>query len=178
MTRNPLLAAGLAAAFALAASSALAQNADKTSQKFIKTVIQHNYAEIDLGKLAEQKAKSAEAKAFGEKLVKDHSDANQKAIAAAQQLGVDPPKSADISHKAGYLKMKMLSGDSFDRSFAKDMVKDHQADIKQFQKEAQKNDAAGQFAKETLPTLQDHLKMAQDLNRSVRSTTGSGSRQK
>ena len=43
------------------------------------------------------------------------------------------------------------------------MVKDHQDDIKEFQKEASKNDAAGQLAKETLPTLRKHLQAAQRL---------------
>jgi putative membrane protein len=60
--------------------------------------------------------------------------------------------------------LKLLSGESFDRSFAKSMVKDHQDDIKEFQKEASKNDPAGQLAKETLPTLRKHLHAAQRLS--------------
>jgi len=48
--------------------------------------------------------------------------------------------------------------------------------VKKFQQESSKNDPAGQFAKETLPTLQEHLQMAQQLNRTVNGTTGSGSR--
>src|SRR5690349_17958625 len=176
MTRNPLLAAGLAAAFALAAAPAIAQNADKASKSFIKTAIEHNYAEIDVGKLAAEKGKSAEVKQYGERMVKDHTEANQKAIAAAKQMGIDPPTSADMSHQATYLKLKILSGDSFDKSFAKGMLADHQKDVKEFQKESSKNDPAGQFAKETVPTLQEHLKMAQQLNQSLNGTTGSGSR--
>ena len=176
MTRNSLLVAGVGAAFVLAASPSLAQNADKASQSFIKTAIQHNYAEIDVGKLASEKGKSAEVKQYGERMVKDHSDANQKAIAAAKQMGIDPPTSADMMHKGTYLKLKVLSGDRFDKSFAKGMVSDHQNDVKKFQQESSKNDPAGQFAKETLPTLQEHLQMAQQLNRTVNGTTGSGSR--
>jgi putative membrane protein len=152
------------------------QKADKESQNFIKTAIQHNYAEIDVGKLAQEKGNSPEVKAFGAKLVQDHSDANQKAIAAAKQLGVDPPSGADTMHKAGYLKLKVLSGDTFDRTFAKDMVKDHDHDVKEFQKASQKPDAAGEFAKATLPTLQAHLQTAQSL--AQKTTTGSGSKNK
>src|SRR5690348_6040590 len=117
MTRNPLLAAGIAAAFALAATPALAQNADKARKSFIKTAIEHNYAEIDVGKLAAEKGKSAEVKQFGARMLKDHSDANQKALAAAKQMVIDPPKSADLGQQATYLKLKVLSGDTFDRSF-------------------------------------------------------------
>ena len=49
-----------------------------------------------------------------------------------------PPTASAVSDKAGYLKLKMLSGDGFDKAFAKDMVEDHQKDIKEFQKEAAK----------------------------------------
>src|SRR6185312_15672656 len=124
------------------------------------------------------KGKNAEVKQYGERMVKDHSDANEKAIAAAKQMGIDPPKSADMGHQATYLKLKILSGDSFDKSFAKGMLADHKKDVKEFQKESSKSDPAGQFAKETVPTLQEHLKMAQQLNQGLNGTTGSGSRNK
>jgi putative membrane protein len=71
------------------------------------------------------------------------------------------------AHRAAYLKLKVLSGDSFDRSFAKAMVKDHEADIKEYQKASSQSDAAGAYAKETLPTLQHHLQEAQSLNQQV-----------
>jgi putative membrane protein len=50
------------------------------------------------------------------------------------------------------------------------MVADHKKDISEFQKEAKKNDAAGSFAKETLPTLQKHLEAA--LSLAASGTTG------
>jgi putative membrane protein len=78
-----------------------------------------------------------------------------------------------VTQKAGYLKLKVLSGDTFDRTFAEDMVKDHQADISEFQKESQKSDPAGNFAKDTLPTLKQHLQQAQQL---TQQTQTSGSR--
>jgi putative membrane protein len=57
----------------------------------------------------------------------------------------------------------MLSGDAFDRAFGNGMVTDHQSDIKEFRKEALKDDRAGAFAKESLPTLQNHVQAAQSL---------------
>jgi putative membrane protein len=165
MIRKPMLALGLAAAMVLSATAALAQQPDKASQKFIKDAIQANLAEIDAGKLAQDKSKNDAVKEYGALMVKDHSDANEKAKQVASQLGVTPPTGASVSEKAEYLKLKLLSGATFDRSFAKGMVKDHQAVIKEFQKQAQKSDAAGAFAKETLPTLQHHLEMAQQLQK-------------
>lgn len=124
MSRKFILAAGVAAAMAFSASAALAQgkSADKDSVKFIKNAIEGNYAEVDTGKLAQEKGKSDAVKQFGAMLVKDHSAANDKAIAAAKQLGVDPPTGSGMTAKAEYLKLKVLTGDSFDKSFGKSVV--------------------------------------------------------
>ena len=165
-----MLAIGLAGA--LAAGTAMAQTnsstqgkaADKASQKFIKAAIEGDIAEIDVGKLAQEKGQSEAVKQYGAMLVKDHGAHKAKAEEVASQLGVTPPTGSSFGEKATYTKLKLLSGDSFDRSFAKAMVKDHQEDIKEFQKEASKNDPAGQLAKETLPTLRKHLHAAQRLS--------------
>ena len=69
-----------------------------------------------------------------------------------------------------YDRMSKLSGENFDRQFAKDMVEDHKKDIKAYEKEAKKNDAAGAYAKEALPTLHKHLDTAQSLSGAA--TTG------
>ena len=168
--KSPFLAIGLAAAMAFSASAALAQDktaASKDSQKFIKAAIQGNYAEVDVGKLAQEKGKNDAVKQYGAMLVKDHGAANDKARQASSQIGIDPPTGSGAAHRAAYLKLNVLSGDSFDRSFAKAMVKDHEADIKKYQKASSKSDAAGAYAKETLPTLQHHLQEAQSLNQQV-----------
>lgn len=174
MKRNPMLAIGLALAFALAAGGAQAQNktADKASQKFISNAIEGNYAEIEVGKLAQEKGKSDAVKQFGQMLVTDHSAANETAKQVASEIGVTPPTGASVGEKATYLRLKMLSGDTFDRAFARAIVSDHKSDIKAFQKEVTKNDPAGEFAKQTLPTLQKHLQSAQQLQQKSQ-TTGS-----
>jgi len=164
-TKTTILAIGLAGA--LAATSAIAQTkqADKDSQKFIKAAIQGDIAEVDVGKLAEEKGQSDAVKQYGARLVKDHGEHKSKAEQVAGQLGVEPPTGSSLMQKATYAKLKMLSGAMFDRSFAKSMVKDHQDDIKEYKKEASKKDVAGQLANETLPTLQHHLKAAQSLEK-------------
>lgn len=171
-----ILASSVAAVLAFFGSAGLAQdkNADKDSQKFIKTAIEGNLGEIDVGKLAQEKGKSQAVKSYGNMLVKDHGAANEKAKHVAKQLGVEPPTGSGISAKATYLKLKLLSGDTFDRSFASSMVKDHEGDIKEYEQEAStKTDAAAAFAKDTLPTLKHHLEAAQALERKTQATTGS-----
>jgi putative membrane protein len=156
----------IALAGALAGGAAMAQTkADKDSQKFIKAAIQGDIAEIDVGKLAQEKGQSDAVKQYGAMLVKDHGEHKAKAEEAASQLGVAAPSGSGVGSKATYAKLKVLSGSTFDRSFAKAMVKDHQEDIKEFQKESSKNDAAGKLAKESLPTLQKHLEAAQSLEK-------------
>jgi len=117
-----------------------------------------------MGQLADKNAKSDGVRSFGQMLQKDHSEANQKATAAANQMGMSPPSEPNSKQKAMYEKMSKLSGDKFDRAFAKHMVADHKKDIKEYEKEAKKDDAAGAYAKEALPTLHKHLETAQSLS--------------
>ena len=194
MTRKSLLLASVALAFALAAGGAnaqttmksgqkadqaQAQKADKDSQKFIKSAIEGNIAEVDIGKLAQEKGKSEAVKKFGQMLQTDHAKANDEAKSVAQQVGVEPPSGASVGEKATYLKLKVLSGDTFDKSFANTMVSDHEGDIKEYQKASDKNDAVGEYAKKTLPTLQKHLQEAKQLQAQLKqqATTGSKSKQ-
>jgi len=168
-TSGAVLAIGLAIVLAAGAAAAQTNQAnqgkpvDKASQKFISNAIEGDIAEIDVGKLAQEKGKSEAVKQFGAMLVKDHGEHKTKAEQVASELGVTPPTGSSFGEKATYAKLKLLSGDTFDRSFAKSMVRDHQADIKEYKKEAGKNDPAGQLAKATLPTLQKHLQAAQQL---------------
>jgi len=160
-----MLAIGLAGALAAGAAVAQTKQASKESQKFIKEAIQGDIAEIDVGKLAQEKGQSDAVKQYGAMLVKDHGDHKAKAEEVASQLGVTPPTGSSVGSKATYAKLKVLSGATFDHSFAKAMVKDHQEDIKEFKKESSQNDAAGKLAKESLPTLQKHLEAAQSLEK-------------
>ena len=192
MTRKSMLLTSVALAFALAAGGAQAQTtaqpmspksqvtqpsaqkADSASLSFIKNAIEGNIAEVDVGKLAQEKGKSAAVKKFGQMLITDHGKANEQAKAAASQIGVEPPTGSSVGEKATYLKLKVLSGDTFDTSFANTMVSDHEGDIKEYQKQAAKDDAAGKYAKAALPTLQKHLQEAKALQQSLKQqTTGS-----
>jgi putative membrane protein len=178
MTAIRTLTAGVVAALTLAgAAQAQDKPADKDSQKFIKSAIEGNIAEVDVGKLAQEKAKSAEAKNFAQMLASDHSKANDEAKAAASKVGVEPPSGSSISQKATYAKLKLLTGDAFDKSFANSMVSDHESDIKEYQKAAAKNDAVGQYAKQTLPHLQQHLKEAKALQQKLNQKQTTGSKQ-
>ena len=84
--------------------------ADKPSQDFIKTAIEGNFAEVEMGRLAQQKGHSESVKKFGQMLIDDHSAANQKAVDAAKAMGVAPPDRPSVKQKADYEKMSKMSG--------------------------------------------------------------------
>lgn len=156
---------GVAAAILCSASTGMA--AEKASQKFLVNAIEGNLAEISMGRLAQQNGESAGVKSFGQQLVTDHGAANQRATAAAGALGVPPPAEPSKKQMADHDKMAKLTGQKFDRAFAKHMVADHKKDIAEYQKAAKMKDgdAASAYAQETLPTLQQHLQAAQALTK-------------
>jgi putative membrane protein len=160
--KTRILMAGMAAAF-LSAGPANAQ--DKAAQKFITEAVEGNYAEVEMGKLAQSNGQSEAVKSYGQMLVTDHGAAAQKATQAAQSLGVNAPSEPNKKQKADHDRMSKTKGQAFDRMFAQHMVADHKKDIAAYQKAAKKKDAAGQYAQETLPTLQKHLQGAQSLGR-------------
>jgi putative membrane protein len=161
-----VIGAGLAALLAFASASSAQE---KASQKFLKEAIEGNLAEVQMGQLAQKNGNNDGVRSFGQVLEKDHSEANQKATAAASSLGVTPPTAPNSKQKAAYERMSKLSGANFDREFVKHMVEDHKKDIKDYEKASKQGDAAGTYAKEALPTLRKHLDNAQSL--SVASTT-------
>jgi len=143
---------------------------DGTEEKFLKDAIQGNLAEVDVGKMAQQKGATQAVKDFGAMLVKDHQMANERAAQVAQQLSIAAPDKPNMKQQAIAQKLARLSGIKFDQAFAEDMVKDHQEDIAQYQNESQLSGPVGDYAKATLPTLHEHLKMAEGLQISTHAT--------
>ncbi|HWI14086.1 MAG TPA: DUF4142 domain-containing protein, partial [Burkholderiales bacterium] len=137
----------------------------KYDRHFIMEAAQGGMLEVQMGKLAQQNGQSDGVKQFGKRLEDDHSKANEELKGVAQKLGVDLPASLDKKHQGKVDKLSKVKAQDFDRQFAKDMVSDHEKDVKAFRKEADKgkNAEVKQFASQAVPTLEEHLKMARDL---------------
>ncbi len=144
-------------------------NADR---KFAMEAAMGGMTEVELGRLATERGASDAVKQFGQRMVDDHSKANDDLKQWATTAGVTLPTALDAKHQAVVARMSRLSGAAFDRAYAKDMLKDHVKDVALFQREADHGADAGlkSFASSTLPTLQEHLRMARALN----SGTGGG----
>jgi putative membrane protein len=156
---------------------------DKTSantkssadENFAKKAAAGGMAEVKLGQLAEEKGSSPAVKNFGRRMVQDHSKADNELKEVTSKENVPLPNEMDKADQATYDRLSKLSGDAFDRAYARDMVKDHSKDVSDFEKEAKdgKNESIRNFAGQTLPTLQSHLDSARQMEQAVNESSNS-----
>jgi len=138
-------------------------NLSHGDRKFIENAAEGGMAEVQLGKLAEQKAASDQVKQFGKRMADDHQKANEQLKKIAANKGVNLPTDLSSSDRREYDKLQKKSGADFDREYMKEMVSDHKKDVKEFESAAKSaNDPEiKSFASTTLPTLHQHLDLAQ-----------------
>ena len=159
---TPAAPAGSTAAGALAA-------ADKA---FVMEAARGGMAEVELGRLAADKATNADVKQFGQRMVDDHSKANDELKGFASQKNLTLPAETDAKHKATQTRLSKLSGDAFDKAYMTEMVADHNKDVAAFTRASKtaKDADLKAWAGKTLPTLQEHQKMAKEVAAKVGGT--------
>lgn len=158
-----VLAVTYVGALALAATSI-------TPQTFVEQAATAGMAEVELGRIAKERATNPQVKQFAEMMIKDHSAADSALTAIAQKHGVTVPKGMTVEQQAAATALRDKSGAAFDAAYAAQMVQDHQKAVDLFQQASgdQSLDAELRtFAEKTLPTLQHHLQEAQKLNDAV-----------
>jgi putative membrane protein len=133
--------------------------------KFMKEAAEGGLAEVSLGQLAADKGSSNDVKAFGQRMVSDHTKANDQLKQIASQKKIDLPQDLNAKDKAKKAALEKLSGDQFDREYMKAMVADHKKDVSDFQRESTSghDPDVKNFAAQTLPTLKEHLQQAQSI---------------
>jgi len=177
--KNAILVGSLVAAMAAAPAFGYAKKRNKTAgkaasdQTFVVNAAKGGMAEVELGKLAQDKGTSPQVKDFGKRMVDDHSKANGELQTLARTKNITLPADLDAKDKALRDRLSKLSGASFDRAYMNAMLSDHRKDVSEFRHES----AAGtdpdvkSFASKTLPTLEEHLRLAQETTKAV-GTTG------
>ena len=135
-------------------------------RKFVTMAAIGGMTEVEASKLAQTKASNPAVKEYGAKMIADHEKASAELQSVASGKSVTPPGNLDKSHQKDVDKLAKLSGGDFDKAYMKQMVSDHKATVSLFEKESKSGKDADlqAFAGKTLPTLHDHLKMAQDMN--------------
>ena len=160
--------------FAIPSATFAADSADKATggslshgdMKFVNDAAQGGMAEVQAGQIAADKATDPAIKSFGQKMVEDHGKANDQLKEWAQGKNIMMPTQLDSSHQKMIDKLNKLSGEDFDKQYVKDMVSDHKDDVSEFQKFAERGDdqSLKDWAGKTLPTLQMHLAMIQEIH--------------
>jgi putative membrane protein len=138
-------------------------------RKFATDAAEGGMAEVQLGQLAVSKASNSDVKNFGQRMIDDHTKANDQLKSVAGGEGIQLPTSIAAKQRATYDRLSKLSGAAFDKAYMQGMVRDHEADVKEFERESQSGaiPALKSFAGQTLPTLEEHLRMAKDIEGQV-----------
>jgi len=147
-----------------------ATNMTAEDKEFVSKAGMGGLAEVQMGNLALQKASSADVKAFGQRMVTDHSKANEELSQLATAKALALPTELAGEHKEAFDHLNSLSGADFDKMYMQHMVEDHVKDVAEFEKastSAQDSDVKS-WAGKTLPTLQQHLQVAKEVNGKVK----------
>ncbi|HTZ47002.1 MAG TPA: DUF4142 domain-containing protein [Verrucomicrobiae bacterium] len=140
-------------------------------QEFANKAASGGMLEVKLGELAQSKGSNPAVKEFGARMVHDHSKADDELKSIAPHADVTLPSDMSSADQMKYDKLAKLSGNDFDKVYARDMVTDHEHDIAEFQQESStgQNEQIKHFAAKTLPTLKSHLEQAGEMLKSVQS---------
>jgi putative membrane protein len=167
VTRHLALASflGLAASAAMAQGGTPETTLNQNDRNFVRDAAIGGMAEVELGKLAQNKGQSDAVKAFGRRMVEDHGKANEQLAGIAKEAGATLPDALDDEHKAIRTELERASGAVFERSYIDAQVVDHQKSVTLFEwyVNAGQNAKLKSFAADSLPTLMQHLEAATDL---------------
>jgi putative membrane protein len=155
------------AAATTGAAAARSSSLSATDRNFILTAAESGAAEIELGRLAQQRAANPAIRQFGGQMVTEHSRAQDELTAIARNKGIEASTDLDARHRAMRDTLSKLPGAAFDQQYLQGQVEDHEAAISAFQREGQQGQDGDltAFARRSLPMLTRHLDEARDLAR-------------
>lgn len=135
-------------------------------RQFIIDAAQGGMAEVSLGQMALQRANSDAVKQYAQRMVREHTQANQELLRLASQKGVTPPKDMGPKYKAAMERMMQLPRASFDQAYISEAgINGHLESLAVYQRQAQlgQDPNLKTFAAKTLPTVENHLQAAREL---------------
>lgn len=136
-----------------------------TNEQFVMKAANGGMFEVESSKLAKTMAADAKVKAFAEKMIADHTKANEELMKAAKAANVTVPAKLDEKHQKMLDELKNVKGAGFDKAFMVAQEKAHDEAVGLFKSATKSVTDAGLkgFAENTLPTLEEHHKMAKKL---------------
>jgi putative membrane protein len=160
------VALALIAPIGPAAAQGQLNDADR---EFVNKAAIGGVAEVELGRVATQRAARPSVKSFAERMVTDHGRGNAELATLARSKGIDVSNTLDVTHQAMRDRLSGLSGADFDRAYMSEMVRDHTEDVALFERTAQSASDAEikAYAQRSLPMLREHLALARQVNSEV-----------
>jgi putative membrane protein len=122
-------------------------------------------AEVQAGKLAEGRAQNAAVRSFAQMMVQDHAKTNERLSGIAKKAGIPLPPRLAPDHDAMLAELKGLSGAQFDLAYMQHQLVEHQKTVQllQWAWSMGQNAELQKLAAESLPTVLQHLEMAQSI---------------
>lgn len=132
---------------------------------FVLKASESDMTEIHLGKLASKQGDSPAVREFAARMVKDHTKSSAELTTVAAKQGFSLAKEISSEHKQACDKLSKMAGAEFDRNYITGQVKAHREAVKLFKNQVKSGQDADlrAFANKTLPVIEEHLKMAQDI---------------
>jgi putative membrane protein len=147
-------------------SSMNAQPLDKDATDFVNKAASGGLMEVELGRVAQEKAKNQRVKDFGSMMVSDHTQANDELKSIASSKNVTVPAAVMPDEQKHIDELNKKTGADFDKAYMNMMLEDHKKDVAEFKKTSEKSTDADikNFAAKTLPVLQKHLDSAKAIH--------------
>ncbi|WP_224995452.1 DUF4142 domain-containing protein [Cesiribacter sp. SM1] len=145
---------------------------DDNTREFVNEAASSSMMEVELGKLAQEKANNQQVKDFGGMMVQDHSQANERLKSIAQNKNIQVPSTMMEKHQQQVDRLRNLSGQEFDQEYVNLMVEAHEEDISKFEdKQGDVQDQElRQWVDNTLPTLRTHKEQIDQIKNSMGNT--------
>lgn len=162
MNQKPFTVLGVAVAIVFGLSLRAEDTADSD---FLIDAMRTDIAEVQMAKLAQERAQDDAVRSYAERLQTDHSRSLQEASALALTLSVQVPTEASDEAQAHYQALESLSGSEFDAAYIGHMIAGHQAAIQKFGAQRSSNREIAALVAKTLPVLREHLAKAESLKK-------------
>lgn len=145
------------------------QQVSRQDQQFAKDAAAGNMLEVRLGEIAGDQAEDQQVKDLAKRMVDDHQSASDTLMQTARSLNIDIPQSLPDEEQQTLNRFEQMQGQEFDREYIRFMVEDHDKEVDAYRTQAEQgqNQDLKQYAEDTLPTLEEHLKQARQIGQQM-----------
>lgn len=170
--QNRTILAGSALLALLAAAGPVYGAMSKAERQFLITAARADMTEAHEGQMAADRATQSNVKDLARTLIDDHTQDYEHLTVLAEKTGVKIPKGINAAKDPAIAQLTRLKGAGFDRQFTKDEIADHRRAVAAFKRESEhgQNPDVKAYATQTLPTLEKHLNMVEQLSKPAKRT--------